>query len=351
MLPCKPDKGARTVPMAGREVSLQVIGCDTGGATFAVMFADLGDPGARRRGVGQWKEASLLNMQREPLTRSPVQAGRSAGVAAVAAGRGQWSARRRQQVRKPGCVLRPWRHVFQAVIYSRPAQARGGRAVLLGAQVPMSLLSRRTAVAVFLAFAFAYFFSALLRAITATLSSTLTQEFALNAQRAGLAGGRLFPRLRGNPASLGNLAGSPWTQEGDPRLSGYRRGRLRGVLAGHQFLRPARGPRALRCGGWRLPDGAAHGFRRWLDPTAQLRANSWMLMTGSFGMVASTLPVQLADARDGLAPAVLGPCRRDRRLHGRDRLEGAALGRRRGRARQAAAAAIAKSGPIRTSAG
>ncbi len=34
------------------------------------------------------------------------------------------------------------------------------------------------------------------------------------------------------------------------------------------------------------------GFRRWLTPTAQLRANSWMLMTGSFGMLASTLPVQ-----------------------------------------------------------
>jgi predicted MFS family arabinose efflux permease len=34
------------------------------------------------------------------------------------------------------------------------------------------------------------------------------------------------------------------------------------------------------------------GFRRWLDPASQLRANSWMLMTGSMGMVASTLPVQ-----------------------------------------------------------
>ncbi len=34
------------------------------------------------------------------------------------------------------------------------------------------------------------------------------------------------------------------------------------------------------------------GFRRWFDPGAQLRANSWMLMTGSLGMVASTLPVQ-----------------------------------------------------------
>jgi MFS family permease len=34
------------------------------------------------------------------------------------------------------------------------------------------------------------------------------------------------------------------------------------------------------------------GYRRWLEPTGQLRANSWMLMTGSMGMVASTLPVQ-----------------------------------------------------------
>ena len=34
------------------------------------------------------------------------------------------------------------------------------------------------------------------------------------------------------------------------------------------------------------------GYRRWLQPATQLRANSWMLMTGSLGMVASTLPVQ-----------------------------------------------------------
>jgi len=34
------------------------------------------------------------------------------------------------------------------------------------------------------------------------------------------------------------------------------------------------------------------GFRRWFEPGVQLRTNSWMLMTGSFGMLASTLPVQ-----------------------------------------------------------
>jgi MFS family permease len=33
-------------------------------------------------------------------------------------------------------------------------------------------------------------------------------------------------------------------------------------------------------------------YRRRFSPEAQLRANSWMLMTGSLGMVASTLPVQ-----------------------------------------------------------
>jgi sugar phosphate permease len=53
----------------------------------------------------------------------------------------------------------------------------------------MTLLSRRTAVLVFVAFAFAYFLSSLIRAITATLSPTLTQEFALSAQDLGLLAG------------------------------------------------------------------------------------------------------------------------------------------------------------------
>ena len=36
------------------------------------------------------------------------------------------------------------------------------------------------------------------------------------------------------------------------------------------------------------------GYRRWLDVTVQVRANSWMLMTGSLGMLSSTLPVEWA---------------------------------------------------------
>ena len=53
-------------------------------------------------------------------------------------------------------------------------------------------LSRRMAVVVFLAFALAYFFSALVRAITATLSPVLTQELGLQARDLGLLAGGYF---------------------------------------------------------------------------------------------------------------------------------------------------------------
>ena len=53
-------------------------------------------------------------------------------------------------------------------------------------------MARRQILGVFLSFAAAYFLSALIRAITATLSPTLTQELALSAQDLGLLAGGYF---------------------------------------------------------------------------------------------------------------------------------------------------------------
>jgi MFS family permease len=54
------------------------------------------------------------------------------------------------------------------------------------------LAGRRRIATVFLAFAFAYFFSTLVRAITATLSPTLTAEFELESRDLGLLAGGYF---------------------------------------------------------------------------------------------------------------------------------------------------------------
>ena len=156
----------------------------------------------------------------------------------------------------------------------------------------MNALSRRTAVVVFLAFAFAYFFSALVRAITATLAPTLTQEFALNASDLGLLAGGYFFGFAATQLPLGT-----WLDRHGPKkvILCFLLIAVAGCLAfsaatNFSSLLAAR----VMCGVGVSACLMAPltGFRRWLAPTTQLRANSWMLMTGSFGMVASTLPVQ-----------------------------------------------------------
>lgn len=154
------------------------------------------------------------------------------------------------------------------------------------------VLTRRDAVLVFIAFAFAYFLSSLIRAVTATLAPTLTQEFALSARDLGLMAGGYFIGFALTQLPLGR-----WLDRHGPRKV---------VLA---FLAVA----VVGCVGFALAQSftgllAARvlcgmglsaclmapltGYRRWLSPTMQLRASSWMLMSGSMGMVASTLPVQ-----------------------------------------------------------
>lgn len=156
----------------------------------------------------------------------------------------------------------------------------------------MSLLSRRQAVVVFLAFAFAYFFSALVRAITATLSPTLTQEFQLHARDLGLLAGGYFLGFAAIQLPLGT-----WLDRHGPKkvilwfLSVAVFGCAAFAMATNfSMLLSAR----VLCG---AGVGAClmaplTGYRRWFSPALQLRTNSWMLMTGSFGMLSSTLPVQ-----------------------------------------------------------
>ena len=153
-------------------------------------------------------------------------------------------------------------------------------------------LARRQMVGVFLAFASAYFLSALIRAITATLSPTLTQELALSAQDLGLLAGGYFLGFSATQLPLGK-----WLDKHGPKkvLLSFLVVAVLGCIAfalaksftGLWLARVLCGVGVSAC-----LMSPLTGYRRWMSPGAQLRANSWMLMTGSLGMVSSTLPIQ-----------------------------------------------------------
>jgi hypothetical protein len=63
LLPCKPDKAEKVVPLGGRPTSLRLLGCDAGGATFALAVADLGDAARAAEVLKQWQALTLANMK------------------------------------------------------------------------------------------------------------------------------------------------------------------------------------------------------------------------------------------------------------------------------------------------
>lgn len=155
-----------------------------------------------------------------------------------------------------------------------------------------ALLPSKQAILVFLAFAFSYFMSSLIRAITATISPVLTVELSLQARDLGLLSGGYFLGFAVMQLPLGK-----WLDRFGPKkviicflsvavlgcLAFAKATSFSGLLLARVFC----GAGVSAC-----LMAPLTGYRRWLAPNSQIRANSWMLMSGSLGMVASTLPVQ-----------------------------------------------------------
>ena len=160
------------------------------------------------------------------------------------------------------------------------------------AATPSGLLPARRGLQVFLAFALAYFFSALVRAVTATLSPILTNEFQLSARSLGLLAGAYFVGFAATQWPLGH-----WLDRYGPKrvILGFLSVAVLGCLAfaaANSFAMLLAARALCGVGVSACLMAPLTGYRRWYTAEVQLRTNSWMLMAGSLGMVASTLPVQ-----------------------------------------------------------
>ncbi len=150
----------------------------------------------------------------------------------------------------------------------------------------------RTAAALFAAFAFAYFFSALLRAVTATLAPEFSAELGLSAGDLGLLAGAYFLGFSLPQLPLGRAL-DRW---GPRRVLLLFLALAVLACAGFALARSFTSLLAARAligvGVSACLMAPLTAYRLRFGAAAQLRASSWMLMTGSLGMLASTLPVQ-----------------------------------------------------------
>ena len=170
----------------------------------------------------------------------------------------------------------------------------------------MTALPARRAAAVFAVFAFAYFLSTLIRAITATLAPTLVAELQLGASDLGLLAGGYFLGFAATQLPLGG-----WLDRHGPRRMQMVLLSI-AVLASVAFawaqsfwgLLAARVLTGVGVGACLM--APLTGYRRWFPLDQQLRANSWMLTAGALGMVASTLPVQWLLPQFGWRPVFVG---------------------------------------------
>ena len=154
------------------------------------------------------------------------------------------------------------------------------------------LLDKKVAIVVFLAFAATYTISALVRAIIATLSPVLSQEFSLQSRDLGLLAGGYFLGFAATQLPLGT-----WLDRHGPKrvIMCFLAVAVAGCLAfsvATSFAGLLLGRILIGMGVSACLMAPLSGFRRWLGAPSLLRANSWMLMSGSLGMLASTLPVQ-----------------------------------------------------------
>jgi hypothetical protein len=118
LLPCKPDRAQREVPLGGRPTALSMLGCQAEGATFALAVADIADASQAAAVLAQWQSLTLAHMHAGAPVQSAVKVQGAAAdpppVRVVAQGRQADGS----PVQGQAVYFARGSQLFQAVIYA-----------------------------------------------------------------------------------------------------------------------------------------------------------------------------------------------------------------------------------------
>ena len=121
LLPCKPDSAQRTVPLGGQATELRLLGCDAGGASFAIAVATLapsGQAGQVQAALTGWQTASLATIKASSSQTKPAK------ISGVALSEPAWFVQTSGQradgraVQSQAAYFSQGQQLFQAVIYA-----------------------------------------------------------------------------------------------------------------------------------------------------------------------------------------------------------------------------------------
>jgi hypothetical protein len=120
LMPCKPERATRPVPLAGTPTELHMHSCEAGGMRFAVAWADVGNAAQVAPALVAWRSASLQSIRvaptpaDDPSTRWAVTV---AGAPSVLGVRAQGQDPQGQPVQTRAAYFAQGSRVFQAAVY------------------------------------------------------------------------------------------------------------------------------------------------------------------------------------------------------------------------------------------
>lgn len=68
MLPCKPDRGSRSVPWGGQSVEMAMLGCEAGEALLALSHLPLPTGLTPGQALTQWRQVTLRHLGADPAS-------------------------------------------------------------------------------------------------------------------------------------------------------------------------------------------------------------------------------------------------------------------------------------------